>query len=47
MLGVRWNGTIDLINSCQFRVKSNIDFKTDILAGKSLYYKDGLKHYQI
>lgn len=47
MLGVRWNGTIDLINSCEFRPTSTIDFNSDIIEGTPLYYRNGLDHYQI
>lgn len=52
MLGVRWNGSIDLINSCGFRRESTIDFEKDILASDNdskneLYYRNGLNHYQI
>lgn len=47
MTNKRWNGTIDLINSCEFRPSHKIMFSRDILNFEPLYYYNGVNHVQI
>lgn len=55
MTNIRWHnadgtwkfGPIDLIEGCDYRQNSKIDFFKHILEGKSLYYRDGLDHKKI
>lgn len=51
MTNVRWHnsddswkfGEIDLINGCEFKDDTAIDFQENIVEGKQLYYTDGYK----
>lgn len=55
MTNVRWHnpdgswkfGPIDLIEGCDYRSNPRIDFFKNILEGKSLYYRDGLRHKKV